>query len=91
MWNDENIVEPEIDDEASQEEEEEQQEDDQSLANRGRRRKTTRTQTLGESIRRSPPLLPTRPHQERQRLLVRAADVLFHHLQPALLLMGTLL
>ncbi|KAK9095803.1 hypothetical protein Sjap_021300 [Stephania japonica] len=61
MWNDENVVEPDIDDEASQEEEEEQQEEDQSLADRGRRRKTTTTQTLGESERRSSPPPPTRP------------------------------
>ncbi|KAK9109611.1 hypothetical protein Sjap_017671 [Stephania japonica] len=58
MWNDENVVEPQIDDEASQEEEEEQQEEDQSLADRGRRKMT---QTLGESSRRYSPPPPTRP------------------------------
>ncbi|KAK9137885.1 hypothetical protein Sjap_008479 [Stephania japonica] len=61
MWNDENVVEPKIDDEASQEEEKEQQEEDQSLADRGRRRKTITTQTLGESSRRSSPPPPTCP------------------------------
>ncbi|KAK9138239.1 hypothetical protein Sjap_008833 [Stephania japonica] len=61
LWNDENVVELDIDDEASQEEEEEQQKEDQSLADRGRKRKTTTTQTLGESGRRSSPPPPTRP------------------------------